>query len=187
MKGKKRDHLHNKWGDAHELVIVEHHGVRFSARNDGFTHGSRPGRFARGEGEEQKSVRRPNGAFLCARCNLFRLKSDVGGHPVPLRLQSLFAALGHQELGSDPWQLEQGTCAAAGVSTFDFLIPLSQIQDVTLKNDWTALPQEEKDKYGYERDLMEVCARLVGQMDDRITSNKVLPPCLQREPELTWA
>jgi len=66
------------------------------------------------------------------------------------------------------------------------LIPGSwnKIQDVTLKNDWTSLPQEEKDKYGYERDLMEVCARLVGQMDARITSNKAkIASETQLEPE----
>eukprot|EP00656_Telonema_subtile_P050683 TRINITY_DN6632_c0_g2_i1.p1 TRINITY_DN6632_c0_g2~~TRINITY_DN6632_c0_g2_i1.p1 ORF type:complete len:225 (+),score=47.91 TRINITY_DN6632_c0_g2_i1:174-848(+) len=63
-----------------------------------------------------------------------------------------------------------------------------KIQDMTLRNEWMQLPQEEKDKYGYEYELLQTSQRMVMAMDDRIAQNKAkialetaLPPDLQVE------
>jgi len=46
------------------------------------------------------------------------------------------------------------------------------VQDNFLKREWDELPQEEKDKYGFEYDTMKILENLVGQMDRRIAANK---------------
>jgi len=66
------------------------------------------------------------------------------------------------------------------------------VQDNFLKREWDELPQEEKDKYGFEYDTMKILENLVGQMDRRIAANKArldegneLPPeILKQKKEL---
>ena len=41
-----------------------------------------------------------------------------------------------------------------------------------LKEAWSALPQEEKDAYGFELELLQFLTKLVGNMDQKITDKK---------------
>ena len=41
-----------------------------------------------------------------------------------------------------------------------------------LKEAWSALPQEEKDAYGFELELLQFLSKLVGNMDQKITDKK---------------
>jgi len=47
-----------------------------------------------------------------------------------------------------------------------------KVQDEQMKAEWDKLSQSEKDKYGYEHDLLELLQSMVKDMDDRIARQK---------------
>jgi len=72
--------------------------------------------------------------------------------------------------GCSPYGLLQGTKSEAmpGLEREGFLKDRSE----GMRLRWEALPQEEKDKYGYERDLYELLSMLVEEQDRRIVRLK---------------
>jgi len=62
--------------------------------------------------------------------------------------------------GLSPHSALQNTKSDIGSTT--------QKQDQKMKDMWDAVPQEEKDKYGYERELLEFCESLIVDMDRKI-------------------
>lgn len=70
--------------------------------------------------------------------------------------------------GCSPWTLLSETSS-------EKLLPRAgwdKVQDEFLRQEWEALSQEEKDKYGFEYDTMQVLDNLVTQIDRRIYLNK---------------
>jgi hypothetical protein len=46
--------------------------------------------------------------------------------------------------------------------------PYNKILDEKMREEWNKLPQSEKDKFGYERDLMDFLGRLVSDVDRKV-------------------
>lgn len=66
--------------------------------------------------------------------------------------------------GLCPYQLFKNTKSDLG--SYDKLL------DDKMKAQWEETPQEEKDKYGYERDLLDFLSDLVADLDRRVARNK---------------
>ena len=70
--------------------------------------------------------------------------------------------------GCSPWHLLADT-------NHEKMLPRNgwdKVQDDFLRREWEKLPQEEKNKYGFEHDTMRVLEDLVGQIDKRMFLNK---------------
>ena len=48
----------------------------------------------------------------------------------------------------------------------------NKTQDDFLRREWEELPQEEKDKYGFEYDTMKLLENLVNRIEAKIQQNK---------------
>ena len=72
--------------------------------------------------------------------------------------------------GCSPYDLLKGTKSEAmpGMEREGFLKERSE----GMRMRWEALPQEEKDKYGYERELMDLLTMLVEEQDRRVSHLK---------------
>lgn len=66
--------------------------------------------------------------------------------------------------GLCPYQLFKNTKSDLG--------PYDKLLDDKMKSQWEDTPQTEKDKYGYERDLLDFLADLVADLDRRVARNK---------------
>jgi len=70
--------------------------------------------------------------------------------------------------GCSPWHLLSETSSEKMLPRGGW----NKVHDDFLRRQWVELPQEEKDKYGFEYETMKVLEDLVGQIDRRIFLNK---------------
>ena len=102
------------------------------------------------------------------------LSPAAGATPAASATQARFTADSvdrYHLCGCSPYALLIGTSSA-------MLPPLDRDgyrkqRSDDLKKTWSALPQEEKDAYGFELELLQFLTKLVGNMDQKITDKKV--------------